>query len=226
MVLVLRMVPNNPMSRFCPLRWCFQMFRNKIQSPKFTRSGFTLVEFVAATALTMLLILAVLMVVCSAARGREALASAQRRLSVPERALQLIDQDLLNSDIVRIEGNTIRLDGHASLNLDTPARRHRPVRVEYTLRTYEGRSWLVRSQKEMDDSVNRKTHSELVCANITGISMENLKSDSTSSNIPVNLVRGVQKDESSHSWKLILECANGADRVERVYLAGEGATHG
>jgi hypothetical protein len=128
-------------------------------------AGFTLVELLAATVLSALLVITLLMVVASL--GRERTAIAKRAASqTPPGVVDLLRWDLLSARSLRMKDGVMTLSGFGSLDRRTLAPlSHRPVDVVYDVRELGGESWLVRRQMEK----GQRPLTELVCAGVREI---------------------------------------------------------
>jgi hypothetical protein len=135
------------------------------------RKAFTILELLAATALTALLMVAVLHVVGTIGASRAALA---RQADAGAWRADLLDQlrrDLTNASKVSFGQNSMTLAGHGALDARTLELRHEPVTVVYGLSVIDGRSWLVRRQAPRDGLSNAPAWGELICPDITGLAI-------------------------------------------------------
>ncbi len=129
------------------------------------QSGFTLVEILAATVLSALLVVTLLMVVASLGRERTAIAK-RAAAQTPPGLVDLLRWDLLSARSVRTKDGVMTLTGFGSLDRRTLAPvSHRPVDVVYEVRELGGESWLVRRQVEK----GQRPVAELVCAGVRAI---------------------------------------------------------
>jgi hypothetical protein len=128
-------------------------------------NGFTLVELLAATVLSALLMVTLLMVVASLGRERTAIAK-RAATQTPPGVVELLRWDLLSARSVRMKDGTMTLSGFGSLDRRTLAPiSHRPVDVVYEVRELGGESWLVRRQIEK----GQRPLTELICAGVREI---------------------------------------------------------
>lgn len=144
------------------------------------KRAFTLIEMLAATALSALLMVGLMRVIGTVrSPGRSEPSIRDRNASeAPDRlqdAADLIQWDLVHARTIRWGQNTVTLEGYGSLqradrlsedDFSRGARPHRPVRVRYFLRTLAGQTWLVRRQTDLDDPTNRNTWAELVARGV------------------------------------------------------------
>lgn len=86
-------------------------------------------------------------------------------------AADLIRDDLLESRHVLIGDNQFTLTGLCSLDASTLQRRHRPVRVSYTLVHSGSASQLRRRQEPLDVPGNQGDWSDIVCHNVQSIAL-------------------------------------------------------
>jgi prepilin-type N-terminal cleavage/methylation domain-containing protein len=131
------------------------------------RRGFTLVEMLAATALSAVLLVTMLAVIASLGRERRA-AAATNRAEVPPGVVELIRWDLVNARELNGEAGRVTLSGYGALDPDALAPLgHRPIEVVYEVRRAAGRSWLVRRQRAGQDE--DLSSDELVCADVADL---------------------------------------------------------
>ena len=132
--------------------------------------GFTLVEVVAATALSAVLLTVVLAVVRTVHRPAGGTADDAVSLAVP-----LADQlrwDVANAIVMRAGDRGLTLVGYGSLDPATLAPTREPTAVTYAVRTVGGRAWLVREQSALDARAEGGTWSELVAADVAGLTVD------------------------------------------------------
>lgn len=150
-------------------------------------AGFTLLELMLATVLTVLLMMGVMMVIvtlrsspalagprveAAQAASRDPGAAASRAARI-ERWLDLLRRDLRHADtIVATDENTLRLVGPLGLDAAGRAVTHRPVAVTYRLTEREGQTWLFREQAALDLPSNRHRQRDLVLTGIQRFSLE------------------------------------------------------
>ena len=109
--------------------------------------GFTLVEVLAATALTAVLMLAVLQVLGTLSRSRSAMEKrAEGAAPWREDLVDTVRRDLNSATGVRFAPNGIVLASHAALRPSSLAATDEPVTVTYGLTEIHGRNWLCRRQ--------------------------------------------------------------------------------
>src|SRR5437764_1127302 len=105
--------------------------------------GFTLVELLAATALTAVLMPAVLQVLGTLGRSRSAMERrAEAAAPWREDLTDTLRRDLGGATGVRYAPNGIVLTGHAALRRASLAPGDEPVTVTYGLAEIHGRQWL------------------------------------------------------------------------------------
>jgi hypothetical protein len=134
------------------------------------RRAFTILEMLAATALTALLMLAVFQVIGSIGRTRAAMAKQPETGFWRADLLDTLRRDLSNSTAIRYETGGVTLIGHAALDRATLAPTDEPVTVTYGITTLAGRSWLYRLQTPRMGA-GRRPWRELVCADVTDFSV-------------------------------------------------------
>ena len=135
--------------------------------------GFTLVELLAATALTAVLMLAVLQVLGTLGRSRSAMekrdgAAAPWR----EDLVNTLRGDLSGATGVRYAPNGIVLATHAALRPGSLVPADEPVTVTYGLTEIHGRSWLCRRQAARAGfSGAGEPWTELLCPDVTAFEL-------------------------------------------------------
>jgi prepilin-type N-terminal cleavage/methylation domain-containing protein len=135
------------------------------------RRAFTLLELLACTALTAMLMLAVLQIVGSLGASRAVL--ARRPQVQPWRAdlLDTLRRDLTNASQVTFQSGGMTLVGHASLDPADLTLGHQPATIVYGLTTLHGRTWLVRRQSPRDTLANTSPFAELLSPDVTAFSV-------------------------------------------------------
>jgi prepilin-type N-terminal cleavage/methylation domain-containing protein len=135
------------------------------------RKAFTLLELLACTALTALLMLAILKIVASLGASRAALARQPQVEFWRADLLDTLRRDLTNASQVRFQAGGITLVSHASLDPADLAFGHQPATVFYGVTTLHGRRWLVRRQSSRDTLSNTTPFVELLCPDVTDFSV-------------------------------------------------------
>ena len=150
------------------------------------RKAFTLLELLACTALTALLMLAILKIVASLGASRAALARQPQVQPWRADLLDTLRRDLTNASQVTFQADGITLVSHASLDPADLTLGHQPATVAYALTTLHGRTWLVRRQSPRDTLSNTAPFAELLCPDVTIFSIRPGTALITTSNaIPV-----------------------------------------
>jgi type II secretory pathway component PulJ len=141
------------------------------------RRAFTILELLAATALTALLMAAVLHVVGAIGASRATLAR-QTEAGAAWRAdlLDLLRRDMTNASKVSFRPDGMMLTGHGALDAGTLEFRHEPVTVVYGLSMIDGRSWLVRRQTPREGLSHAPAWAELICPDVTGFVVRRVSS--------------------------------------------------
>ncbi len=121
--------------------------------PFYQSQGFTIMEMLAATALTSLLMIGVLAVMTSIAREHRAAAIRSQR-GIETELMELLRWDLANATRIESGADRLVLSGHGVLDPQTQQpSMPRPCVVVYQVRQVNGRSWLSRQQSAADQSV-------------------------------------------------------------------------
>ena len=132
--------------------------------------AFTLIEQLAALALSGLFLFAALAVLGIISRDHDAAAHVDD-LAPLERTAELIQRDLSGAQRLRIGHNQFSMSGFCGIDPATLGPRHLPVRVTYRVQETNGELNLIRRQEALDVLSNRNVWSELVCRGISGIEL-------------------------------------------------------
>jgi prepilin-type N-terminal cleavage/methylation domain-containing protein len=130
--------------------------------------GFSLVELLVATALSAVLMAAVLAILTGVSRDRRRLTAAEHRPQ-PQAIVDRFQWDLTNAQTLSqsADGRSLFLVGHGAIDHATLAPNGRLASVTYTLHHNGPVSCLVREQRYLDDPAAPKPWRELVS---TGVS--------------------------------------------------------
>lgn len=132
------------------------------------RSGLTLVELLAATALAGLLLAALSGVLETLRTQRETLRRNHPVAPWQARARRQIRWDLAHARWMLVRPRELHLIGYAARGPDG-AVGHRPARVVYVVRTLGGRSWLLRRESRLEDRSRSRGPRRPVLSGVTGI---------------------------------------------------------
>jgi len=135
------------------------------------RRAFTLLELLAATALSALLMVAVLHVLGTISRDRQSMAGRPGPQVWRADLVDTFRRDLAGSTGVRYGTNALVLTGQAALDRRTVAPRDEPVTVSYGLTSLHGRTWLIRRQASRNARSNEGSWMELLCPDVVGFSV-------------------------------------------------------
>lgn len=130
--------------------------------------GFTLVELLAAAALSTLLLTVGFAVTRSLAvrPGRDALDHAAWRLA----AERQIRWDLEHAVLAQPpRAGALVIAGYGGINVAAGEVAHLPVTVEYRIQTIGDRRWLVRQQTWLEAGPRSRTLTQLVCADVSDL---------------------------------------------------------
>lgn len=134
--------------------------------------GFTLLELLLATVLSVMLMLGVLAVVTDLSTDPETIPSRGERFAAQQTQtldawVRLLRGDLAHAIQVNAETpSRVEMLGSGALDERGRSRTHRPVKVTYALETLDGRRWLVRRQTAQDSLVAHATQRDLVCRGV------------------------------------------------------------
>jgi prepilin-type N-terminal cleavage/methylation domain-containing protein len=132
------------------------------------RSGFSLIELLVATALSAMLMAAVLAILAGVSRDRKRLTAAQN-LPSPQAMINRFQWDLTNAQTLSQspDGHSLELIGHCAIDYKTLAPNGRLVTVDYRLYQDGDTSCLVREQKYLDDPAAPSPWRELISIGVT-----------------------------------------------------------
>ena len=137
-----------------------------------TRRGFSLIEMLAAAALSAVLMIGLLAVIAGVGRTRRAFAERTEQAAWSAGVADLLRTDLRNAQTIKVGANQLTLTGTGALDAQTLAPTHRPVRIEYSLQTAAGQSWLIRRQVDLDVLSTANSWSEPVCPGVASFAVE------------------------------------------------------
>jgi len=139
-----------------------------------TRRGFTLLELLLASALTVLLMVGILSVIGSL--GSSAVADTRgeggdvSRTDMPD-WMDLLRDDVTHADEMAPGESSLTIYGHAGLSDADRSTTHRPVKIEYRVEQIAGRRWLVRYETALDEMTNRNVRRDLVAGDVGGFAL-------------------------------------------------------
>ncbi len=134
------------------------------------RRGFTILELLVATALTALLMVAILHVISALGRSNAALAR-QENTGWRTDLLDALRHDLSSATTAGFRHNAVILSGHGALDRSSLVRTQEPVTVIYGVAQIHGRPWLVRTQSPRGGSA-QAPWAELMCADVKSFSVQ------------------------------------------------------
>lgn len=136
--------------------------------------AFTLVELLAATALSAVLLMGLLAVTVAVARPTSdptrRVAGGQRRGHV-DAVMELLARDLSDAVEVTHSEGVLQLRGYGGLDPVSLRPTHRPALVTYHSREAGGQWWLVRTQVNLDELSNNRGFAHLVCQGVSGLDL-------------------------------------------------------
>lgn len=134
--------------------------------------AFTLIEMLLATALSGVVMMAVLAVLGRFARRQDYHATPPDRRAVEEALLSLIEADLLNAEVMELRKAGFSLQGFGRIDERTNAIDHAPVTVVYEVRKSRRQSWLIRRQIGGGPTAVRRVRSDLLCRGVQRIAVK------------------------------------------------------
>jgi hypothetical protein len=179
------------------------------------RRAFTILELLAATALTALLMVAVLHVVGTLGASRAALVRQADAGAWRSDLLDTLRRDLTNAAQVTFAKDGVTLTGHGALDPVTLEFGHEPVTVVYRLATIHDRRWLVRRQAPRDGLSTQAAWAELLCPDVIGFT---IRPAGGLGIVPIDPAQGGAKAAMPAVVTVVLEGANGQVMNETLVL--------
>jgi len=132
--------------------------------------AFSLIELLVATALSAVLMAAVLAILTGVSRDRHRL-TATESLPLPQAMIDRFQWDLTNAQTLSPspDGRSLELIGHGGIDSKTLAPNGRLVSVSYLVYQDGNVSCLVREQKYLDDPVAPNPWRELISVGVTNL---------------------------------------------------------
>ena len=142
------------------------------------RSGFTLLELVAATLLAAMLCVAVMGITANSARqSREIKNQFPARPWLAPLAEQ-IHWDIVQARSFRVRPDSIELHGFGGRDFTTAVAYHGPTVVTYQIVKDGDVHWLLRKEAHVDDLTSRFFRTEFVCKDVGSIRLSALSGQS------------------------------------------------
>lgn len=139
------------------------------------RGGFTLIELMLATTLTVMLMVGVMSVIASINKPLPALKGEGEALAIGDAGdavVAVIQADL--SQAVRAQATKsggLELLSYAGIDAQTHGRTQRPVLIRYAVREVDGLAWLIREQQALDRMSTSPFRRELVASGFSRIEL-------------------------------------------------------
>lgn len=146
-----------------------------------TPRAFTLIELLAATALSVVLMVAVLTVIAGLSKDmpRSATPTEQPHSAIEvDDVVGLLREDFEQARYIEVAPKRLKLMSYGFLDVERRRWQHRPVEVTYALEQIGQTSWLVRQQRRLDVLTNQNLRRDLVCANIDRWQVEPIRQSS------------------------------------------------
>lgn len=125
-----------------------------------------MIELLVATALAALLLAAVLGVARMMSEQRKAVLAIRPPEAWQTQLVEQLRWDLSNSRQMEASGERLLLRGYASHDARTGSPVHRPAEVIYRVVREAGRSWLLREEAFLAETVRTKSKRDLVASNV------------------------------------------------------------
>ena len=130
------------------------------------RSGFTLIELMAATTLAGMLMIVTMGLLIQVQESAEDIQASVESTTWLHNLRQQLQQDFANCRSVRIERNRVRIDGYSQHQPNQGQVRQLPAIITYTLQS----GWLIREQQRSTGNINDISSSQMM-----GYGVQNLE---------------------------------------------------
>ncbi len=134
--------------------------------------GFTLIEAMAATALSAIMMTALMSVTTAIVRNGPDETTTDQPASWRRHVIEVFRRDLAHADTVQASPSRVVLTGHVSLDRETSSPTHQPAVVTYSLKRVADRSWLLRTQVDLEDHSLHNTWVQIVCAGVLSFEVQ------------------------------------------------------
>lgn len=138
------------------------------------RRGMTAVELLVAGGLATLMMSVLFGVIAGISRQQKSLRRMHPTRPHEQALKEQLHWDLANSDSIKTGPNHFTLVGYAGRDFTTGEPTWRPTVVTYHVVSDRFRSWLARTERQVDQLTTGNSRTELVCSNVTRISTERL----------------------------------------------------
>lgn len=152
--------------------------------------GFTLVEMMAAMAVTGLLAVAALGTIVAVDRGQRQLQKEHDSSAASKSIEDLMLRDMVQAERFRSVTGGFELDSHAAMDGADCHRVHVPCTVAFVVRPVSGQLWLLRNQRGSDGS----TVMELVAPGIKSVAFEGSQPEAAWKAMPDSVTVTMQWD--------------------------------
>lgn len=184
------------------------------------RPAITLVEILAATVLSVLLMSAIVGVLQGLHRQRVATLPQETSPAWMARLEKRLEWDFLNARQMHVRPGRLTLVGYGSRNFSSGIVVHLPCEVVYRIDHSDGQYWLIREERQFDLATNRNLRSEVLCSGIGGIyagRMEESSADLLRKRIAFDNLYSVPG-----KLRFVLTAEDGAILLESTVMADAG----
>ena len=193
-------------------------------------TGFTLIELVAATALTAVLAITAMYVIASLRQRPQADSSLSTPSAWTEQLRDRVRWDLTQAVALRLDPAGMVMAGYGSIDAVTREPTHRPVTVSYSLKSLAGHSWLIREQTDLNILSAAGSSTEWLLVNVSRFEITPLPprviadavrdpvEDKKEAVIPLPFARLQTLDKVPRAVRLMVECEGGSAPVVDTVL--------
>lgn len=142
------------------------------------RGAFTLVELLAASTLTALVMVAVLGIIGGLSARQRELAQYDSNAAWKSRFRQQLQWDLANARAIQILPNAFVLTGFASRDLNSGMATHKATKIVYWCKAVAGHDCLVRTETSLEDPA-ADDQEEYVCDQVANLVVHLPAADAT-----------------------------------------------
>jgi len=133
---------------------------------RYEKSGFTLVELLAAVTLAVLLIVGMAGIAGPLAKQRRQLEAAHNPLAWLVQLEERLSRDYRNCSRILVRPRSIELRGFSYTHFGSGRAEHLPVEVRYDLIRQQAGDLLVRTERHLDEPAGENQRRELLCRGI------------------------------------------------------------
>ncbi|QNN21548.1 prepilin-type N-terminal cleavage/methylation domain-containing protein [Planctomycetales bacterium ZRK34] len=169
--------------------------------PACRQPGFTLLELIAALALSTLLMLGLLTVITAISSPRSTTEAGDfSQDHTTQLLISLVRHDLMHAQDITVEANHIKIQGYGALDSQSLTPTHRRAEVEYLIEQHEELTILVRQQRDVDDLTATNTHRHLLATDVSQFMLTPMR--------PLPSATTAPSSPESTAYRLVVTCSD------------------